>query len=471
MAETNATILEKAWLSATNDFQQRIPNPTQHGIQKTIDALFDPMNQNYFNQFIDILIMRIGETYVHQQSWRNPLAVFKKSRLMYGSTLQEIIPKWIRAHSYVDDAEDVFKLARPDVAQWFHSQNRRDRYDISIIRDELRSAFDEENGLNRLIAAILEVPMNSDEYDEYQIMKELFAIYEQNWGFFKIQVSAPTNEATAKALLKLFRTYARKLTYPTTIYNSGQIKDVPVFAKQNELVLFITPEVEASIDVDALAVLFNMDKANIRERIIVVDEFPIKGAQAILTTEDFFMCKDTEYQTTSIYNPKTLGQNYFLHHWGIYSVSPFVPAILFTTESGSSVPTITQALTAITATLADSTPAPGDEVAISIELTGTLTTGVNTSYTGDAIKLAPNAATYDVSVTRSTTTGTGNDAVTTTESIVSPRTYVDFDGILHVGKELENGDVITIVATSTYINPSGSTTTLTDDVTATVTVA
>lgn len=459
MAEKNSTILAKVWLSATNDFQQRIPNPTQSGIDATIDALFDPMNRNYFNQFIDVLIMRIGETYVHQQAWKNPLAVFKKSRLMYGSTLQEIIPKWIRAHSYIDDAEDVFKMARPDVAQWFHSQNRRDRYDITVNRDELRSAFTEEGGLNRLVAAILEVPMNSDEYDEYQIMKELFAIYEQKWGFFKVQVSAPTNQQTAQALLKQFRVYRRKLTYPTTLYNSGQIEDVPVFAKPNELVLFITPEVEASIDVDALAVLFNMEKAEIQQRVIVLDEFPIDGAQAILTTDDFFMCKDTEYETTSIYNPKTLGQNYFLHHWGIYSISPFVPAILFTTASGTSVPTVTQALTAITASIADATPAPGDITQISVTLTGTLTTGVNTSYTGDAIELAPEAAIYDVGVTRSG------------EAVNSPRTFVDVYGKLHVADDLENGDVITVTVVSTYINPSGSTTTLSDDVTATVTVS
>lgn len=468
MAEKNSTILAKVWLSATNDFQQRIPNPTQAGIDATIDALFEPMNRNYFNQFIDVLIMRIGETYVHQQAWRNPLSVFKKSRLMYGATIQEIIPKWIRAHSYVDDAEDVFKLARPDVAQWFHSQNRRDRYDISVNRDELRSAFTEEGGLNRLIAAILQVPMNSDEYDEFQIMKQLFAIYENKWGFYKVQVSAPSNQATAQALLKQLRVYRRKLTFPTTIYNSGAIEDVPVFARPEELVLFITPEVEASIDVDALAVLFNMEKAEIQQRVIVVDEFPINGAQAILTTDDFFMCKDTEYETTSIYNPKTLGQNYFLHHWGVYSVSPFVPAILFTTAAGTSVDTITQSLSAITAAIADSTPHAGEETAITVTLTGTLVDGNSQSYAGDAIVLSPKAVRYDVSVTRSTTTGEGQDAVTTTESIVSPRTYVDFDGILHIDKNLEVGDVITILCTSTYINPSGATTTLSDDVTATI---
>ena len=56
MAVNNQTILEKVYLSATNDYQQRIPDPTQSSISATMKALFDPMNQKYFNQFMDILI-------------------------------------------------------------------------------------------------------------------------------------------------------------------------------------------------------------------------------------------------------------------------------------------------------------------------------------------------------------------------------------------------------------------------------
>lgn len=193
MATDNATIIRDIWLNGTNDFQQRIPDPTQGNIQATIDALFEPMNRQYFNQFIDQLVMRIGDTFVHQQSYKNPLGVFKKSKMMYGDTLQEIIPKWIRAHSYVDDAEDVFKMARPDVATWYHSQNRRDRYDITINDVELRTAFADNYGLNKLVAALLAVPMNSDEYDEYRIMMQLIAYYEHAWGFYKYKLTgAPT---------------------------------------------------------------------------------------------------------------------------------------------------------------------------------------------------------------------------------------------------------------------------------------
>lgn len=462
MAEKNSTIISKIWLSGTNDFQNRIPEPTQNNIDSTINALLDPMNKQYFNQFIDALIMRIGDTFVHQQTFRNPLAVFKKSRMRYGSTLQEIIPKWIRAHSYIDDAEDVFKMARPDVEAWYHSQNRRDRYDITVNREELRTAFTEEGGLNRLVASILEVPMNSDEYDEYLIMKQLIAFYEQNWGFFKDQISAIVDEATAKAFLKKARAYAGKLQFPSTLYNSGQIEDVPIFVKPDELVLFITPDVQASIDVDALAVLFNVDRAEVSYRTVIIDEFPIPNAQALLTTEDFFMCKDTEYETTSAYNPKTLGQNYFLHHWGIYSVSPFVPAILFTTDAGTTVPTVTQSVTGIEMAIKDAAGSAVSELAagksayIELNLTGTVNPA---GY----FAVQPDSAMFEVSV------------VSDDDAINSPRTRVSSDnvpdgfmGVLHLAKTLPEGAVITVNATATYVNPSGETQTFTATDTVTV---
>ncbi len=472
MATNNSTILEKVWLNASNDFQQRIPEPTQGKIQATIDALFDPMNRQYFNDFMQVLINRIAFTYVRGQRWQNKLGVFKGQKINYGSTIQEIAPNWIRAHAYNVEEETLLKLNRPEAQVWYHSQNRQDRYDISVSFDDLRTAFVDEYGLNNFIAKVMEVPLNSDEYDEYRIMLQLIAEYEQNFGFYKEQISAVSDEATAKAFLKKLREMAGLLEFPSARYNAANV-DIPVFAKNSELVILMTPAIKASIDVDALAVLFNLEKAEVQQRIVTVDEFPIPNVQAILTTEDFFVCHDTVYENTNFWNPQTLVNNYYLHHWGIYSVSPFVPAILFTTASGTSIPTVTQSLSAITLTIGNGnspTVEPGGEIETSLALTGTLTTGVNTSYSGDKIKLAPAAATYEISATRTVTTGEGNAAVTTTESVqLNARTFVDRLGMLHVQKSgLEAGDVITVVATCTYINPSGATTSLMDDATVTI---
>lgn len=457
MAADNATILAKVWLNGTNDFQQRIPDPTQHGVDATMQALFDPMNRQYYNQFIDSLVMRIGYTYVHQQAFTNPLGIFKKKKLMYGNSVQEMVPKWIRAHSYVDDAEDVFKMARPDVATWYHSQNRRDRYDITINDTELRTAFTDSYGLNKLVAAIMNTPINADEYDEYRIMLQLLAFYDNKWGFFKHHLSAaPTDEVTGKEFLTAVRAYAGKLRFPSTVYNCKAIEDVPVFVKPTELVLLLTPDVQANIDVNTLASVFQLDKADIKYRTVEVDEFPMPNVVAILTTEDFFQCYDTVYETTSMYNPKTLGTNYYLHHWGVLSVSPFVPAIAFTTDTATSVTTVKQTVTGITAKIANATPDLGESTAITTTLTGTLTPAGTRG-----IEVAPNAATYDVSVSRVS----GSNTV----PVNSPATRVDEYGVLHVSNKLQYGDVIKVNIRSTYTNPSGATTAYTTSVTATVT--
>lgn len=449
MATDNVTILDKIWLNGTNDFQQRIPRPTQQTIDSTMNALFDPMNRNYYNQFVDALVMRIGMSYVHQQEWRNPLAVFKKSKLNYGSTVQEIAVKWVKGHSYQDDVEDVFKMHRPDAAVWYHSQNRRDQYDMTVNSIELRSAFTAENGINGFIAQCLKQPMNADEYDEYRIMLELIAFYESHFGFYKHKLSGvPSDEATGKEFLKAVRTYAGKLAFPSTVYNGVRLQDLPVFAKRSELVLLTTPEIDASVDVDTLAAVFNLEKAEMQVRKIIVDEFPLPSADcvALLTTEDFFQCRDTVYQTDSIYNPKSMGSNYYLNHWGVYSVSPFVPAIMFTTGDATSVQTVTQNLTGISVSADPATVEPGGETRISVKLAGTIAPET------EGIALAPEACRFEVS---------GSEQLAST-------TYVDEYAVLHVGKSVKTGTTIAVKAVSTYVNPSGDTKELTGSVEITV---
>ena len=449
MAQNNNTIMAKAWLAGTNDFQQRIPDPTQAGISATMSALFQPMNGQYFNQFMDILVNRIAYTYVRGQNYKNPLAVFKGNKINYGSTIQEIAPKWIKAHSYEDDAETLLKLHRPESEVWYHSQNRRDQYPISVNVDELRTAFTDEYGLNNLVAQLMNTPNNADEYDEFNIMKNLIAEYETRWGFYKYHLDDyPADDASGKAFLTALQTLGGKLQFPSSVYSGT---DIPVFAQPSELVLLVTPEAQASLNVNTLAALFNVDLAKVSYRTVLIDEFPIPDAVALLTTEDFFVCHDTLYNTTSFWNPQTLTTTYWLNHWGVYSVSPFVPAILFTTAAGTVTPTIKQAVTGLTVTAEPGTVELGGSVSIVTKLDGTID-----SADSDAdVLVRPDACIYNVSAE----TPAGADPATKPAKPVqlNARTRVDNYGVLHVQKTgLKPGDVITVTATSTYVNPSGA---------------
>ena len=461
MAQNNNTIMAKAWLAGTNDFQQRIPDPTQAGISATMSALFQPMNGQYFNQFMDILVNRIAYTYVRGQNYKNPLAVFKGNKINYGSTIQEIAPKWIKAHSYEDDAETLLKLHRPESEVWYHSQNRRDQYPISVNVDELRTAFTDEYGLNNLVAQLMNTPNNADEYDEFNIMKNLIAEYETRWGFYKYHLDDyPADDASGKAFLTALQTLGGKLQFPSSVYSGT---DIPVFAQPSELVLLVTPEAQASLNVNTLAALFNVDLAKVSYRTVLIDEFPIPDAVALLTTEDFFVCHDTLYNTTSFWNPQTLTTTYWLNHWGVYSVSPFVPAILFTTAAGTVTPTIKQAVTGLTVTAEPGTVELGGSVGIVTKLNG----AIEPADSDTDVLVRPDACIYNVSAE----TPAGADPATKPAKPVqlNARTRVDNYGVLHVQKTgLKPGDVITVTATSTYVNPSGATVPYTG--TATVTI-
>jgi hypothetical protein len=450
MAVDNATILDKVRTKGTDDYQQRIPSATQTGVANTLRYLFDPMNRQYLNDCVWSMVNRIGLTVMAQNApFENPLAIFKKENLYWGSTVQETAVKWIKAHGYKDDAEELLKMHRPEAAVWFYENNRRDQYPISWTEDELRQAFVDDFGLNRFIAQIMETPRNCDNYDEMNIMIALIRHYEQNLGFYKVHLDkVPSDETTAKTLLKALRSTAGRMQFPSTQYNALNVTDIPAYANPQQMVLLIEPEYLASLDVDALSAVFQLDKAEVPYRIVQVPSLGIPGAVALLVSTDWYQVRDTMYGTTQFYNPQTLGNTLYLNHWGIYGVSPFTPCALFTTNAGTSIDVVTQTVTGFALNPATGTVKAGDLMQLTPKLTATV------APTGTAIQVAPNATTYEVAANHAAS----GDDVHGAAFELNVNTYVDDQARLHVQRDgLVAGDVITVTGTATYINPNGAT--------------
>ena len=305
----NTTVLASAMLEASTDYQQRVPDVTQAGVAQVSEFLFRPMNRKYLNEFMDIFVNRIAGEVVHQREFLNPIKR-KREDILFGTTIQEIGLDFIKAHAYKDDwghreadLTNLLKVYRPDGQVAYHSVNRYDQYPISINRMELRAAFTGEYGLNQLATAIMQVPYNSAEYDEYGIYKQLIAEHEYRHGFFKHQLAYPVDESTGKAFLRALRAYADKITIPSRLYNAKDAT-IPVWANRDEIsrmVLYIEADAKASLDVDTLSAVFNLDKAEAQYRIQFIDSIPVPGAYALLTTEDFWMCADYDVSNDSFY--------------------------------------------------------------------------------------------------------------------------------------------------------------------------
>lgn len=455
MAVLNSTILEQAWLSGTNDYQQRIPNPSISSYAEHVSALFDPMNNDLYNQFANMLVGLMG-TYVESRLFENPLRALKKPAAQWGNTERAVAVKYLKAHSYKVDDETLLKLEKPEFVEWFYSVGTPRRYEFSWSKYEMQRVFAADGyGYDDLLSATIQQMYSSDNYDEMNIMLEMFAEADNRFDnpLYRVNISAvPSNEATAKELLTKVRAAANRLRFPSTYYNHI---DVPVHESPETLVFWVTPEVDATLDVQALAAVFNLDYADIKYRKIVIPEFPMANVVAALTSEDFIYCRDVYYGIEPpFYNPATLTYKYYLHHSEMIGINPAANCVLFTTDAATSIPTVTQTVTGIEFSPNSGNVEVGGKLATHIFLQGSVSDDMN-----GAFAVEPDAATYTV-----TAVDSNSDP-----KELNARTYVDSRGTLHVQKTgLEAGDVITVTATSVYTNPSGSTTSYSDDFTATV---
>lgn len=422
------------WLNAVrnisgSEYNDRVPEATQANINEVIENLWNVPALR--NQFIDALVNRIGLVIFKNLSWTNPLAKFKRGMLNYGETIEEIMAGLLTAATYDpkrDELEkELFGAMTPEVQVSYHHVDRRDKYKLTVREAELRKAFLNSGGVSNFMTNLMGMLQNSDQWDEFLIMANLFAEMDKADGFFNIHVEDVSDPAStpedSKGMLRAMRAMGNKLPFISRMYNPAGL---PVAAQPEELELFITADADAAIDVEALAGAFNIKKADFatRKTVMPVEHFGVPNVQAILTTRDFFVCADQRIEVASIYNPSSLLNNYWLHHWGVYSVSRFAPAIMFSTRPNTVI------------TIADS-PVTGIEAIVLKDKTGTIVTTVKR---GSTYSVENNATTTPV--------GGSNDAVT--YSVVagagaangpftlSQFTYVTNDGVLIVGPDEQN---------------------------------
>lgn len=456
MAVLNSTILEKAWLSGTNDYQQRIPNPDVSSYAEHVAALFDPMNNDLYNQFSGMLVGLMG-TYVESKLFENPLRNLKKPAATWGNSERRVAVRYLDGHTFMSDSETLLKVEKPEFREFFYSVTSQRRYEFSWSKYEMQRVFAADGyGYDDLLAATISQMYSSDNYDEMNLMIHAFAEADERMGgLFRYNLSAaPTDEATGKELLTGIRAIAGQMQFPTMLFNHI---DIPVFENPETLILWVTPLTLAQLDVQALSAVFQLDKADIKYRIITIPEFPIPDVYAALTSEDFIYARDVYYGVEPpFYNPENMTSKYYLQHAQMLGANPVANCVLFTTDAATGVKTITMTPSGILFNPDSGTLAAGDELQTHIFLQGTL--AADDSGSTDPIAVEPDAALYTV-----TAVDSNSDPVA-----LNSRTYVDDRGILHTQKTLEAGTVITITAKAAYINPSGATTSYTDDFTATI---
>lgn len=342
---TNTALISDYLKTVGAKYQTSIPNPSQVGIERTMKFLNSPYNQQLYNEFMPGLINFISRQVVYSKEFVNPMAQFKRQQIYMNQGVQEIGFQLLQARAYdPKNVAAILDVRDPEFRCAYHSVNYRYENEVTINRQLLMQSFLQETGLSQFVSGAMQAQYNKDNLDEYNAMLDLIAKFEDNYGFYKIQVPEIDDTNLMQVMqLKAFVQATRALLLRWQVDLTGQYNawHLPTFVMPNQAILITTPEMMAAVDVNVLAAAFNMDKTDFTGRVIVVKEIPIENCYAILVDENWFFCGDSLNTTESFYNPATMGINYFLHHWAMHSVSPMLNAVAFVTTAGTSNPSIT----------------------------------------------------------------------------------------------------------------------------------
>lgn len=436
---TNAQILDTVRKYAPNDYKERVPATTQGSVAATLQAMnaYTPNWDVFWNVFLG----RIGRVQINDRmNFTNPLAKLKRPALRYGRTIQEVQANLIKARAYDAKAENVFgrEGREPDIHQIFHTENRRDKYTINIpMEDVLRGSFIEGESISAFFNSLTEAPIASANNDEYLLMRSLTETYDDLWGFWNIQVDDLHNlgndlntqvERGIKLIRAMNATYTKMKYFRTEYSPEGRNKGLAT--KSNRLIAIIDADVNAALEAANMSFAFhNEGQKLVADDIIVLDELPISGCQALLLDEEWFQVADTlgPLSMVSPMNPDNLSYNTFYHIWQVLSYSLFLGATMFSTRPDSEITAAKATYKRVTLLDAEgntsSTIQPGEEVQLIAKVEGTN---------------SPNQA-----VVYSIKAFNGRGAVQT----LPAEMFVDSNGVFHSGN-CHDIDKVTIAATS-----------------------
>lgn len=358
---SSTAVLNAIRNGASTDYQNAVPVATQEAdVIRTIGAVL-LNNPIFYNEFVNGLINRIGKViFASDMYWENPLGWVNKGVLEYGENVEEIFVDIAKPHQY-DPAvaeEDWMKREVPDVKAVFHTLNYTKFYKSTIQEQDVRKAFINASGVDRLINQIIGSMYKAARYDLYLATRYLIGINLYQGYVTGIKVPAPTTVDAIENVVAVARAIRSELEFPTRKYNIMHVlNETPV----EKLRFFISTTLDAVMDVKVLANAFNMDKAEFlgKKQILppwkdldverLDDLFKDSAGNALpgyhsftaaelaalddiaafIVDEDWFQFYDWYIEShTSPYNGEGLYYNNWYHIQKILSASPFKNAIM-----------------------------------------------------------------------------------------------------------------------------------------------
>lgn len=281
------------------------------------------------------LIGKVAYSVIRQISADNPLAVFDKMPVDNGDTLEQVVLKLVESEAADPDGLRALAPDKRDklAARYFNNWDEK-QFRTTVRYDKLRMVGNTVSNYEEIADGLVAELAPSDIQEKYEDTKGLFkygatADTDGSTVFVNLgTIDAIQNVPNYKKVLTTLKNIIRGFTFNSTKYNTAGLKRR---AYRDDIYIIMPYELRNEIDVETLAGLFNLDKAEVNSRIIEIDEgvdengdytVYVVDQNAILVVTQLYMLDNQKNASGKFWN-------YFLNVTRMYALSSLYNGVFF----------------------------------------------------------------------------------------------------------------------------------------------
>lgn len=303
-------------------------------------------------QDLGSMIGKIAYQVIREVNADDRLAVFDKMPVDNGDTIEQAIVKLAESYAYDKQGLNALTRKNPEIAVRMFKDWTRATFKQSVDISQIRKVLTTGKGASELSTKIVASLNEGDKQEKYEALKQLL-IHSTDFAplggqsFMKPYLGlgeyVPTvnGKIDYTSILLNLRNMVSKMSYVNSECNQAGLKRKTL---KEDIVIIMPYQLKNGIDVEELAGVFNLDKAEIKDKIIEVDiddfddtetgEYGLGHGNFIWVVDKNAVLSFTRlYEMVDQINADGLFWNYFLHVERMYGVSPLFDAMYLVVET------------------------------------------------------------------------------------------------------------------------------------------
>jgi hypothetical protein len=285
------------------------------------------------------MIGKVAKQIIKGVTADNRLEELKRGEINNGETVEDVVFGLVEGSPLVDKVPgEPFSAPEATPAVKYFKNWTTTQYATGLTHRNLRKYLTEGNSIEDIAGIVAGQLAQSEAHDDYTAIRDMFA---QGTGD-DLPVDVTTDvlggkaaATTYKELLVALKNTVAGMTFVNDNFNSAGIKRRTL---REDVRILMPYQLFNAIEVDELAGVFNLSKAEIQDRIILVDGklgAADDGAYHVVVFDKNAVQVWTRlYEMTSAFDAQQLRTNYFLTVDRMYGLSPLYDCCYITYNPG-----------------------------------------------------------------------------------------------------------------------------------------